>query len=91
MGVLVVRLRIRQSRSLKDRRSVVRGLVDRLRSRVGASVAEAREPSDHQSAKIALAVVCSSAGLAREKLEQAQRIVFDVHEAEILDYSSEIL
>ena len=40
VGSLEVRLRVREARSLKDKRQVVRSIVDRLRNGFNVSVAE---------------------------------------------------
>jgi len=102
VGLLVVRLRIPGSRSLKDRRSVVRSLCDRLRARVGAAVAEvggvwgpgaatgARGARSHQLAEIAAVVVSGEGRRVEEKLEQAERIVYQTADAEILECTRDI-
>jgi len=46
IGVLTVELHLPQSRSLKDKRQVVRGVKDRLRARHNVAVSEMEEHAD---------------------------------------------
>ena len=57
IGVLKVRLAIREAYSLKDRRRVVKGLKDRLRNRFNVAVAEVGDRDRHQSAELGICAV----------------------------------
>ncbi|MGD8619291.1 MAG: DUF503 domain-containing protein [Gammaproteobacteria bacterium] len=59
ISLLTMELLIPWSRSLKDRRSAVRGLKDRLRSRFNASVAEVACQDKWQRATLAVCAVDS--------------------------------
>lgn len=50
LGSLTVRLLIRESRTLKDKRQVVRSILDRVKSGFNVSAAEV---DDHDDAKVA--------------------------------------
>ena len=65
IALLTVELMIPSARSLKDKRSVVRGLKDRLRSRFNASVAEVAYHDKWQRAVIAACML----GNDRRRLE----------------------
>jgi len=65
ISLLTMELLIPWARSLKDKRSAVRGLKDRLRSRFNASVAEVAYQDKWQRATLAVCVVDSD----RRKLE----------------------
>lgn len=60
VGLLSVELHIDGARSLKEKRFVVRGLKDRLRSRFNASVAEVEFQDLWQRAGLAVVIVGSS-------------------------------
>jgi len=65
ISLLTIELMIPWARSLKDKRSAVRGLKDRLRSRFNASVAEVAHQDKWQRAVIAVCMV----GSDRRQLE----------------------
>ncbi len=88
VAALTLELRIPLSRSLKDRRQVVRSLKDKLRHSFNVSVAELDEAITWQSATIGIAAISNSrdylAGLIAEAEKAATRIVTDLG-AEITD------
>ena len=61
IGSLRVRLLVRQSRSLKDKRQVVRSLKDRLQNRFNVSVAEVDALDHRQLAVLGFAMVSNEA------------------------------
>jgi uncharacterized protein YlxP (DUF503 family) len=67
---LRVRLLLRESRSLKDKRQVVQGIKDRLRGRFNVSAAEVEALDHRQLAVLGFAVVSSEAAHARAELDQ---------------------
>jgi uncharacterized protein YlxP (DUF503 family) len=70
VGSLRVRLLIREARSLKDKRQVVRSIQDRLRNRFQVSVAEVDAQDQHQVAVLGIAAVGAAAGGVRSILEE---------------------
>ncbi len=88
VAALTLELRIPLSRSLKDRRQVVRSLKDKLRHSFNVSVAELDEAVTWQSATIGIAAISSSrdylAGLIAEAEKAATRIATDLG-AEVTD------
>lgn len=62
-------LEIPAARSLKDKRRVVRGLVDRLRRRFGAACAEVDRLDDPGRAVLAVAVVTNDRQLADRMIQ----------------------
>jgi uncharacterized protein len=77
ISLLTIELMIPWARSLKDRRSAVRGLKDRLRSRFNASVSEVALHDKWQRATIAVCVVDSD----RRQLESVMTKVRQTTEA----------
>jgi uncharacterized protein YlxP (DUF503 family) len=88
VAALTLQLRIPLSRSLKDRRQVVRSLKDKLRHGFNVSVAELDEAVTWQSATIGIAAISGSrdylTGLITELEQAATRITADLG-AEIAD------
>jgi uncharacterized protein YlxP (DUF503 family) len=61
IGSLRVRLLVRESRSLKDKRQVVRSIKDRLHNGFNVSVAEVEAEDHRQLAVLGLAMVSNEA------------------------------
>ncbi|MEW6031505.1 MAG: DUF503 domain-containing protein [Bacillota bacterium] len=73
VGTLVLRLRLPGSRSLKDKRQVLRSLCDRMRNRYGVSVAEIADAERHQTATLGIACVSGTEGVCRRLLDDLVR------------------
>lgn len=80
-----VEIRIPDARSLKDRRQVVRSLLDGARSRFGVSAAEVGGQDTWQRATLGFAVVASEARIAEETLSAIDRFLWARPEIEVLD------
>ncbi len=70
VGSLKVRLLLREARSLKDKRQVVRSIKDRLRNGFNVSVAEVGALENRQVAELGVAMVGNEAGPVRAALQQ---------------------
>lgn len=70
-----VQLYLSQSRSLKDKRQVVKSLKDRLRSRFNVAVAEVEHQDLWQRGTLGLAAISTEADHARQMLDEAVRFV----------------
>src|SRR5439155_27259331 len=85
-----VRLLVRQAKSLKDKRRVVRSIKDRLRNAFNVSVAEIDSQDHRQLAVLGIAMVGSD---SRELTSALDRIVDALRGhpvAELLDYQREL-
>jgi len=91
VGVLTIEIHIPESGSLKSRRSVVKGMKDRIRSRFNVSVAEVGETELWQRATLGVAVVSGDKAHAGEVLDKVVDLVRSNTSAELLDYNIEIL
>ena len=85
---LTLEIRIDHSRSLKDRRQVVRSLKDQIRQGFNVSVSELDEAVTWQSATVGIVAISSSRDYLRGQIEEvdkaAQRMVRELG-AEIAD------
>ncbi|MEO6191920.1 MAG: DUF503 domain-containing protein [Thermoanaerobaculia bacterium] len=76
VGISVFELHLPVSRSLKDKRRVVKSLIERVHQRFRVSIAETDFHDLHQRAEIAMAVVVSGGESEMEKLmEEVRNIV----------------
>ncbi|MDJ0767897.1 MAG: DUF503 domain-containing protein [Ilumatobacter sp.] len=79
-----VEIRIPASQSLKDRRQVVRSLLDSTRQRFGVSAAEVGGQDTWQRATLGFAVVASEARLAEEVVDSIDRFLWSRPEIEVI-------
>ena len=70
IGSLTVRLLVRESRSLKDKRQVVRSILDRVRGGFNVSAAEVGSHDDVKVAELGFAVAAADHTTARGVLNQ---------------------
>jgi uncharacterized protein YlxP (DUF503 family) len=70
VGSLVIRLLVREARTLKDKRQVVRSVTDRLRNGFNVSVAEVDALDHRQLAVLGVAMVGTEAGAVRTCLNR---------------------
>lgn len=89
VGSLRIRLLIRESRSLKDKRQVVRSILDRLRNEFHVAAAEVEELDDRRLAVLGFATVGPEAGLVRQTLDRIVDALKSHPVAEYLDHEME--
>jgi len=91
IGLLQIDLRIAGSRSLKDKRRVLKSLKQQLRNRFNCSVAEIDYKDQWSRARIAACVVGDDARFVNTQLNEIARFVEFKGGAEILDYTIEMM
>ena len=70
VGALQVRLHVRESRSLKDKRQVVKSILDRLRNGFNVAAAEVGARDDHQLVVLGVAAIGDEAAGVKRVLDQ---------------------
>jgi len=91
VGISSFELHLPSSRSLKDKRRVVKSLVDRIHQRYRVSVAETDFHDLHQRAEISLAVVTNSEGEMDKLMEVIHSLVDREPEAYLTRWDPQIL
>ncbi|HVC00038.1 MAG TPA: DUF503 domain-containing protein [Candidatus Dormibacteraeota bacterium] len=71
IGCLTLEIHLSESRSLKDKRQVMRSLKDRLRHRFNVSVAELDGQDTWQSAVVGIVAISADAGYLEKALQAA--------------------
>ncbi|HEY3216745.1 MAG TPA: DUF503 domain-containing protein [Candidatus Eisenbacteria bacterium] len=89
VGIVRIELHIPGSSSLKEKRSVVQGLKERIRHRVRAAVAEVDHQDLWQRAALGVAVVSGQQHQVDELLQSVRNLVNATHGAELLDWQEE--
>jgi uncharacterized protein YlxP (DUF503 family) len=90
VGSLRVRLLVREARSLKDKRQVLRSIKDRLRNEFNVSVAEVDAQDNRQLIVLGLAMVSNERKHVRTTLEQVVAALRSHPVAELLDHELDV-
>jgi uncharacterized protein YlxP (DUF503 family) len=72
VGMLEAWLRLRESRSLKDKRQVLRSIQDRLRNQFPVAISEVDDHDDVQSIVLGIAAVGHEIGAVKGMLQKIQ-------------------
>jgi uncharacterized protein len=91
VGISVFELHLPSSRSLKDKRRVVKGLIEKLHQRFRLSIVESDFHDLHQRAEIGLAAVAVSESDLDRILEEVRVIVDTVPEVYLTRWEPQIL
>ena len=92
IGISVFELHLPASRSLKDKRRVVKSLIERVHQRYRVSIAETGFHDLHQRAEIAMAVVVAGGESEMDKMmEQVRDIVESDPEVYLTRWDPQIL
>jgi len=89
VGIVRIELHLPAATSLKDKRSIVRGLKDRIRQRVHAAVAEVDHQDLWQRAALGVAVVSGESRQVDELLQSVRNLVEGTFGAELLEWQEE--
>jgi uncharacterized protein YlxP (DUF503 family) len=81
---------IHDNNSLKGKRKVVKSLIEKVRRRFEASVAEVEDHDLWQKAQIGVALVGNDARLLTTRLDQIYSFIENQHVAEIVDSHVEL-
>lgn len=74
---VVLTIELFEADSLKEKRAVIRSLVERLRARFGLAVAEVGRQDQRRRAQVGFAAVSESLPAARHLAEEARRFADD--------------
>jgi uncharacterized protein YlxP (DUF503 family) len=91
VGAAVVDLHVHGSQSLKQKRGVVRSIVQRVRNRFNVSVAEIGGQDTWQRAVLGIVTTGYDRRAVRGVLDRALVFIEDLHLAEVLDSDVELL
>ncbi len=90
VGITRVVLRIPDSRSLKDRRQVVRSFKGRLSAKLNVSVAEIGDVEQHQTATLGIVTVSRESSGCRKVLQDVRHLASTLPDALLVDVRGEI-
>jgi len=85
-----ITLRIPENNSLKGKRKVLRSLIEKVRHRFAASIAEVGDNDLWQKAQLGLALVGNDSQFLSTRLSQIMKFMENQHLAEIIDSQVEL-
>ncbi|HYF77516.1 MAG TPA: DUF503 domain-containing protein [Symbiobacteriaceae bacterium] len=91
IAAIRLELSIPESGSLKSKRMVLKSLMDKVRTRFGAAVAEVGDQDLWQRAAVGIALVSGEEGHVRDMAAKAIGFVESHWEGEVLSIDTEIL
>jgi uncharacterized protein len=91
VGVVNFELHLPESRSLKDKRRVIKSLIDRIFQRYRVSIAETGFHELHQRAEISIAVVTQKEADMQKLMEHIRDLLDNVPEAYLTRWEPQLL
>jgi hypothetical protein len=91
VGISSFELHLPESRSLKDKRRVVRSVIDRLHRRHRVSIAETDFHDLHQRAEISLAAVTNGEAEMEQLMSDVRSLLDTVEEAYLTRWEPQLL
>ncbi len=89
IGVCKVKLYLPESRSLKDKRRVIKSIITRLRNKFNIAVAEIEAQDMHQSAILASVTVANEQKFVSQIISKSVRYIEENTSVVLLDYETE--
>jgi len=91
IGYGIVQLRIPDSGSLKEKRSVLNKILKRVQNEFNISIAQVGDLDDHRFAQIGFALTGNESRYINGKVDHLLRFIDDLKVAEVLDSKIEIM
>ncbi|WP_169311535.1 DUF503 domain-containing protein [Desulfobacca acetoxidans] len=85
-----ITLHLPENRSLKGKRSVLKSLIEKIRHRYNAAIAEVDDHDLWQQAKLGLALVSNDSQLLDAMITKIIRYIEDQHVAQVVDSQVEL-
>ena len=91
VGVCTIWLTISESQSLKQKRQVVKSIIDRSKNRFNIAIAEVDARDSHQRAVLGIASISNDSRHINRILSYVVDFIEETYLAELTDYEIEIL
>lgn len=91
VGVSVLELHLPEARSLKAKRRVIKGLIDRVHKRFRVSIAETDHHDLHQRSEISIAAIARSPADGSRLMAAIRDLLDDVPEAVVTYWEPQFL
>ncbi|HDY66678.1 hypothetical protein LCGC14_1700780 [marine sediment metagenome] len=91
VGTLSIRIVIRSSRSLKDKRRIIKSLKDRIRNKFNVSISETNAQDNHKYSIISVAMVGTDRQYVNSTLSSLMNFFRFFPQIELVDYELELI
>jgi hypothetical protein len=91
VGTGLITLRLHDCHSLKGKRKIVKSMINRLRNKFNASIAEVGSNDIYQKAEIGFSLIGNDTALINSKIDKLFNMAEDLGLAEIIDTEMEII
>ncbi len=91
VGVCRIRLILHGNRSLKGKRKVVKGIIEKSKHRFNISIAEVGLNDDHRRAEIGFAAIGNDRSFINSVADKVIDFIYQLQTAEVADYSLELI
>ena len=91
VGISVFELHLPGAQSLKQKRKVVKGLIERIHQRLKVSIIESAYHDKHQRAQLALALVAANDREAERLFDRIRDLIDLAGDAMLTDWRPELL
>jgi uncharacterized protein YlxP (DUF503 family) len=91
VGVGQLHMRLHDNHSLKGKRRVVKGTIERVRSRFNVAIAEVDDQNLWQSIRLGFSVVGPDGRLVHSVMDRLVNFIEDLHLCEVVDVDMEVM
>lgn len=91
VGILKVELRVSEANSLKDKRRILKSLLDKIKIRFNVSIAEVEKQNAWQFATLGISAVSTTTSHVHQTFEAVLRFIEGSGMVELLDVQMEII
>ena len=91
VGTLSIKIAIRSSRSLKDKRRIIKGIKDRIRNKFNVSISETDAQDNHKCSVISVAMVGTDRQYVNSVLSSIINFFRFFPQVELVDYELELI
>lgn len=91
VGIGIIEIFIGESRSLKEKRSVLRKVIHRTQNTFSLTVAEVGSQDNWKRGTLGFAVIGNDRGFIESKMESIERFIEQLHLVEVIDLKKEVL
>jgi uncharacterized protein YlxP (DUF503 family) len=91
LGNCIIKIYIPNATSLKEKRSVLKGLKDKIRTKYNVAISEIGENDNHRVSVLAVATVANKHQYVNKVLSSVVAFMEKQRHFDIIDYTTEIL
>ncbi len=91
IGTLSIRVVMRSSRSLKDKRRIIKALKDRIKNKFNVSISETNAQDNHKYSIISVAMIGTDRQYVNSKLTSLINFFRFFPQIELVDYELELI